>query len=241
MAQMSLFSRVEIAKMRDRTAGRNYSAERDAFRREHEKHRAWGLQQRHAAKLRRLQRDRSVSLAGPAKREDHTRAAMPVRRPPARPTEPPQAPSAQTPSAQAPSAQAPAAQAPAAQAPAAQAERASVTKPAARPAATPHTPPPAAASGRGLWVSRPRCPASPRRATLQTVARTSTPRSSPRRSALQRVPVGGSRIFSGYCGILVAVTLDAVRWRGVCDGHHVMAGLDNTNNLMGLLLVLPAP
>ncbi|PWK44158.1 hypothetical protein BC793_11233 [Actinoplanes xinjiangensis] len=40
--------------MRDRTASRNYSAERNEFRRQHERHRAWGLQRRHAEKLRRL-------------------------------------------------------------------------------------------------------------------------------------------------------------------------------------------
>ncbi|MCW2135710.1 hypothetical protein BXY51_000232 [Actinoplanes cyaneus] len=51
VAQMSLFSRAELAGMRDRTLARNYSAEREEFRREHERHRAWGLRQRHARKL----------------------------------------------------------------------------------------------------------------------------------------------------------------------------------------------
>src|ERR1700755_3205885 len=40
--------------MRDRTKSRNYSPERDEFRREHERHRAWGLTQSHPRKLRRL-------------------------------------------------------------------------------------------------------------------------------------------------------------------------------------------
>jgi hypothetical protein len=40
--------------MRDRTRSRNYSASRDEFRREHERHREWGLAQRHARKLRRI-------------------------------------------------------------------------------------------------------------------------------------------------------------------------------------------
>jgi hypothetical protein len=43
--------------MRDRTRSRNYSAERDEFRREHERHRAWGLIQRYGEKGRRLRRD----------------------------------------------------------------------------------------------------------------------------------------------------------------------------------------
>jgi hypothetical protein len=65
MGQMSLFSRSEIAGMRDRTKSRSYSAEGDEFRREHERHRAWGLQQRHAAKLSRLRRSRSAPPAAP--------------------------------------------------------------------------------------------------------------------------------------------------------------------------------
>lgn len=40
--------------MRDRTRSRSYSAAGDQFRREHERHREWGLVQRHARKLRRL-------------------------------------------------------------------------------------------------------------------------------------------------------------------------------------------
>jgi hypothetical protein len=46
--------------MRDRTAARRYSPERDEFRRDHERQRAWGLQRRHAERLRRLR------AAGPA-------------------------------------------------------------------------------------------------------------------------------------------------------------------------------
>jgi hypothetical protein len=53
MGQLQLFTRAELAAMRDRTASRNYSPARDEFRREHERHRAWGLSQRHAEKLRR--------------------------------------------------------------------------------------------------------------------------------------------------------------------------------------------
>ncbi|PRX18248.1 hypothetical protein CLV67_11381 [Actinoplanes italicus] len=53
MGQMSLFGRQETARFRDRTKARNHSAERDEFRREHERRRFYGLQRRHAAKLRR--------------------------------------------------------------------------------------------------------------------------------------------------------------------------------------------
>ena len=58
MRQLQLFTTAELARMRDRTRSRNYSPERDEFRRAHERRRAWGLARRHAEKLRRL-RDRS--------------------------------------------------------------------------------------------------------------------------------------------------------------------------------------
>ena len=53
MRQLQLFTRAELAAMRDPTASRNYSPERDKFRREHQRHRTWGLARRHAEKLRR--------------------------------------------------------------------------------------------------------------------------------------------------------------------------------------------
>ena len=40
--------------MRDRTKSRRYSPEREEFRRTHARHRAWGLAQRHAERLRQL-------------------------------------------------------------------------------------------------------------------------------------------------------------------------------------------
>ena len=40
--QLQFFTTAELAGMRDRTASRNYSAERDEFRREHERQRDWG-------------------------------------------------------------------------------------------------------------------------------------------------------------------------------------------------------
>ena len=51
---MSLFDRATTTAMRDRTRSRNYSPERDEFRRDHERRRYWGLKRRHAEKLRQL-------------------------------------------------------------------------------------------------------------------------------------------------------------------------------------------
>src|ERR1700712_160151 len=50
MAQLSLFSRSQVASWRDRTASRSYSPAAEQFRREHARHREWGLQQRHGRK-----------------------------------------------------------------------------------------------------------------------------------------------------------------------------------------------
>ncbi|WP_197686114.1 hypothetical protein [Actinoplanes derwentensis] len=60
MSQMALFS---AAGMRDQTKARNYSPSRDEFRHEHEKRRAWGLQRRHAEKLRRIRERDSMPLS----------------------------------------------------------------------------------------------------------------------------------------------------------------------------------
>jgi hypothetical protein len=51
MTQLSLFSQAELADMRDRTKSRNYSPERDAFRRDHQRRRDHGKAQRHAARI----------------------------------------------------------------------------------------------------------------------------------------------------------------------------------------------
>jgi len=51
MRQLQLFTTAELAKMRDRTKARNYSPERDEFRREHERRRAFGLARRHAQRM----------------------------------------------------------------------------------------------------------------------------------------------------------------------------------------------
>jgi hypothetical protein len=61
MRQLQLFTPAELAGMRDRTASRNYSPEGEEFRREHARHRAWGLIQRHNERLRRLRVGSSAS------------------------------------------------------------------------------------------------------------------------------------------------------------------------------------
>ncbi len=53
MPQPSLFSRTEIAAMRDRTKAPNHSPEADAFRREHQRRRDHGKAQRHAGRIYR--------------------------------------------------------------------------------------------------------------------------------------------------------------------------------------------
>ncbi|MFI5913242.1 hypothetical protein [Dactylosporangium sp. NPDC051541] len=55
--QMSFFSKSEQATMRDRTRSRKYSPMVEEFRRVHQEQRDWGLEQRHAAKLRRIYGD----------------------------------------------------------------------------------------------------------------------------------------------------------------------------------------
>jgi hypothetical protein len=64
MGQGSLFSRSQIAEMRDPTAARNHSPSRDEFRREYQRRRVFGLQRRHAEKLRHSRRTGVAPLAG---------------------------------------------------------------------------------------------------------------------------------------------------------------------------------
>ncbi len=54
--QLEFFSRSELASMRDRTKARNYSPEAEQFRRDHKRHRDWGLTQRHGFKMMELRR-----------------------------------------------------------------------------------------------------------------------------------------------------------------------------------------
>lgn len=53
MRQLQLFTPTELAAMRVRAASRNHSPTAETFRRTHQRHRAWGLTQRHAERLRR--------------------------------------------------------------------------------------------------------------------------------------------------------------------------------------------
>lgn len=64
MQQMGLFTAAEVTAMRDRTRRRNYSPQAEAFRRDHEKRRAFGLKQRHALRERRLRDGEPVSHNG---------------------------------------------------------------------------------------------------------------------------------------------------------------------------------
>ena len=77
MRQLQLFTTAQLAAMCDRTASRNYSPERDAFRREHERHRTWGLAQRHSERLRRA-RDRDCDRGAAGTDTDPTRRGIPA-------------------------------------------------------------------------------------------------------------------------------------------------------------------
>ena len=84
MPQLELFTRAQLAGMRDRTRRRNYSAEAEEFRRDHQRHREWGLQQRQARKLSRLYGSTAAAWAEFQRRADELRSPST----PARPTEP---------------------------------------------------------------------------------------------------------------------------------------------------------
>jgi hypothetical protein len=86
MGQLELFSRSQIAAVRDRAASRNYSPERDAFRREHERHREWGLRQRHGRRLMYLRI--YGDIAAPADRTTGQPATEPRTPAPVPPSEP---------------------------------------------------------------------------------------------------------------------------------------------------------
>ena len=85
MRQLQMFTTAELAVMRDRSASRSYSPAADKFRREHERHREWGLSRRHAERLRR-RRDSPCAapeprLAGgrqPDRTQDQSSSRTPV-------------------------------------------------------------------------------------------------------------------------------------------------------------------
>jgi hypothetical protein len=79
--QLELFTTAELAAMRDRTRSRRYSPANEQFRREHARHRAWGLARRHAEKLRRA-RDRGPDAPHPPTHlSPPTRAGQALARP----------------------------------------------------------------------------------------------------------------------------------------------------------------
>jgi len=81
MRQLQLFTTAELAKMRDRTKARNYSPERDEFRREHERRRAFGLARRHAERMyNSFQRAASASEKDRKDPTSPPRAAEPTSR-----------------------------------------------------------------------------------------------------------------------------------------------------------------
>src|SRR5687768_13907458 len=66
MRQLALFTVAELSAMRDRSRSRRYSPANEQFRREHARHRAWGLTRRHTEKLRRDQERRNEAALEPA-------------------------------------------------------------------------------------------------------------------------------------------------------------------------------
>jgi hypothetical protein len=77
MGQGELFTAVQIASMRVRSRRRNYSAEAEEFRREHERHRSWGLRQRHGRKMCRLYGSTAAAWAVWQARADEVLSGLP--------------------------------------------------------------------------------------------------------------------------------------------------------------------
>jgi hypothetical protein len=94
LGQIGLFSRAQIAGMRDRTRRRNYSEEAEEFRREHAIRRQYGLAQRHAQKLTRLYGSPAKAAAAIRREVEEltARAATPPSCDPAGPARPASAP-----------------------------------------------------------------------------------------------------------------------------------------------------
>jgi hypothetical protein len=83
--QLELFTPAQLATMRDRTRRRNYSAAAEEFRNAHQRHRAWGLTQRHNQKLSHLYGSTTNASAALRRRADElasrsapTRTAQPT-------------------------------------------------------------------------------------------------------------------------------------------------------------------
>ena len=78
MRQLQLFTRAALAEMRDRTAARNYSPAREQFRREHTRHRTWGLIQRHGQRLARQHRKSCTHDPAPRSQQETAPATPPA-------------------------------------------------------------------------------------------------------------------------------------------------------------------
>ena len=89
MRQLQFFTTTQLATMRNRSAARNYSPAVEAFRRTHQRHRAWGLSQRHAERLHRMRTSPADQRPGPTDDErsmaspDHDLIGPEVLSPPA--------------------------------------------------------------------------------------------------------------------------------------------------------------
>jgi hypothetical protein len=208
VAQMSLFSRGELAGMRDRTRARNYSAEAEKFRRDHERHRAWGLRQRHARKLARAGWGASTAWAAVTAGEDQQRQAAPVI---AAPSQPAGSAASQLAPAAAPSAGRSPGETPLSS------QHVSGAPASSKPQPVPSSPGPAntqvapgspAAASPQLTV----CPGSP-----------ASPQLGPGRGQ-----AGLFIVVVGWCVMVVGVALDKVGCRRVCGGHRAVAGFRAT-------------
>jgi hypothetical protein len=210
VGQMSFFGRAETAAMRDRTLSRNYSAARDEFRREHERHRSWGLRQRHAEKLRRIRAAAAGDTRAPAVSTSQPGIESAAGR--ARHTPSPPGPS--VPAAQPPGPSVPAAQPPGPSGPAGQPQAPSGRAP--RPSKPGRRPP---AAHRGV--------AMPMRCGRHAAAVRGLRLSGPNPPGARPVPAGFFLNSSGHCRISVEATLDEAGRVQVRCGRHAMAGHSN--------------
>ncbi|MCW2141531.1 hypothetical protein BXY51_006115 [Actinoplanes cyaneus] len=232
VAQMSLFSRGELAGMRDRTLARNYSAEAEKFRRDHERHRAWGLRQRHARKLVRAGWGASAAWAAVTAGEDQPRQSAPVIAAPSQPARP--AASASAPAA------APSVGRSPGETPLSSQHVSGATTPS-NPQLAPSSPGPAkpqvASSSPGPANPQP-ASSSPGSAKPQVAPGSPAP-ASPQVAVCPRSPaspqLGPGRgqaglfiVVVGWCVMVVEVALDKVGCRRVCGGHRAVVRLRAT-------------
>ncbi|MCW2137929.1 hypothetical protein BXY51_002472 [Actinoplanes cyaneus] len=238
VAQMSLFSRSELAGMRDRTLSRNYSVEREEFRREHERHRAWGLRQRHTRKLVRSGWSASAAWAAVTAGEDQLRQAVPAVPAPPQTADPAPRPpfSVAAPSVErVPVGTPPSPQhVPGPPTPTSQQLAPCVPTPAV-PQLAPSAPAPAPATGSPQLAPSPPAPApaspqlapSPPAPASPQVAPSAPAPASPLLAPSSQLAPGRGRaglfiVLVGWCVMVVKVALDKVGCRRVRCGHRAM-------------------